>query len=75
MSSASGVITYRTAVLSDYDGVMAIGGIYGGRDYLWSLYKQLVIDPDKYGIVAVDGDTVYLDPCMLQPTLVLKSLL
>ncbi|GFR76677.1 histidine N-acetyltransferase-like [Elysia marginata] len=58
MSSADGTITYRRADLSDYDAVMAIGSIYGGRDYLWSLYKQLVTDPDKYGIVALDGDRV-----------------
>ncbi|RUS69101.1 hypothetical protein EGW08_023138 [Elysia chlorotica] len=54
----SPTISYRTATLSDYDAVMSIGGIYGGRDYLWSLYRQLVMDPDKHGIVALDGETV-----------------
>ncbi|GFO45646.1 histidine n-acetyltransferase-like [Plakobranchus ocellatus] len=58
MSASEPEITYRTALLSDYDGVMALGSIYGGRDYLWSLYKQLITDPDKYGIVAVVDDTI-----------------
>ena len=58
MSCTKVTIRYRRATLSDYDGVMAIGSMYGGRDYLWSLYKQLIGDPDNYGIVALDGDRI-----------------
>ncbi|KAK6968340.1 histidine N-acetyltransferase [Biomphalaria glabrata] len=58
MSPASGVFI-RRARPEDYDGVMAIGCMYNGRDYLSSLYQKAVNDPDIYPLVAeVKGQVV-----------------
>ncbi|KAK6968339.1 histidine N-acetyltransferase [Biomphalaria glabrata] len=58
MSPDNGV-HIRRARPEDYDAVMAIGCMYGGRDYLPSLYPKAMSDPDIYPLLAeVKGQVV-----------------
>ncbi|XP_005100731.1 histidine N-acetyltransferase [Aplysia californica] len=45
-------IQIRTARHEDYDDIMEIGDVYGGRDYLPSMFHMFLDDPNIYAIVA-----------------------
>ena len=58
-SSSDDRVTIRRARLEDKDAVISsCGDVYGGRDYLFALYTDLVSDPTTYPVVAVVNNAV-----------------
>ncbi|GFN88198.1 histidine n-acetyltransferase [Plakobranchus ocellatus] len=58
MASIAKDVVIRRALQEDFEAVLSIGEMYGGRDYLKALYLPFIENKDTYAVVATIQDAV-----------------